>query len=70
MRQRACAVPDVYIRWSPDGTAFDYLVFGDLVEIRSTGPRGFACVTVIRSASLATGESGWVDARALGRAPA
>jgi hypothetical protein len=69
-RRRACAAPDAYIRWSPDGTAWDYLVADDLVELRSTGPRGFACVTVIRSATVAAGESGWVEASALGRAGA
>jgi hypothetical protein len=66
-RRRICAAPAVYIRWSPDGTAWDYLLGGDVVELRSTGPRGFAGVTVLRAENVRPGASGWVPAAALAR---
>lgn len=67
-RRRVCAVPAVYVRWSPDGTAWDYLLEGDVVELRCTGPRGFAGVTMIDAQNIAPGASGWVAAGALARA--
>jgi hypothetical protein len=58
---------DVYLRWSPDGTAFDYFHDGDTVELRGSGPRGFQCVVVPEAAELPEGTGGWGDARALAR---
>ncbi|HET6508010.1 MAG TPA: hypothetical protein VFG42_14565 [Baekduia sp.] len=63
--RRRGVVGDAYLRWSPDGTAFDYLHAGDLVAIRGWGPRAFACVTVIAADELAPGTGGWVDRAAL-----
>ncbi|HVP02679.1 MAG TPA: hypothetical protein VMT10_08925 [Solirubrobacteraceae bacterium] len=66
-RGRLVLDPDVYVRYSPDGTAFDYLAGGDEVTIRCTGgPRGFVCVSVERSAFVPAGTTGWVEASALG----
>jgi hypothetical protein len=66
-RRRRVAAPAAYLRWSPDGTAWDYLRGGDAVELRCHGPRGFAGVTVIASRTVAPGKSGWIDERALVR---
>ena len=66
-RRRRCAAASVYLRWSPDGTAFDYLHAGDIVELRCSGPRGFAGVTVVSAQTVAPGTSGWLDAGALAR---
>lgn len=57
----------VYVRWSPDGTAFDYLHAGDVVELRCRGPRAFAGVSVLEAAALPAGAGGWVDVAALRR---
>jgi hypothetical protein len=65
--QRRSVVRDVYLRWSPDGTAFDYLHPGDVVQRRCSGPRGFAGVSVVHARALVGETGGWVDARALGR---
>ncbi|HEY6758523.1 MAG TPA: hypothetical protein VI318_03500 [Baekduia sp.] len=61
---------DVYLRWSPDGTAFDYLHQDDVVELRCGGPRAYAGVTVVDARAARAGVSGWVDLAALERVPA
>jgi len=66
--RRVVRVSDVYLRYSPDGTAFDYLHEGDKVTVRcARGPRGFACVRVDAAGLLARGTTGWVDERALAK---
>lgn len=65
--RRRRVVEDVYLRWSPDGTAFDYLHRDDIVELRCSGPRGFAGVTVLEAQAHLPGTGGWVDANGLGR---
>jgi hypothetical protein len=64
-RRRRRIRGDVYLRWSPDGTAFDYLHADDVVEVHGWGPRAFACVIVVAAADLAPGTGGWVDRRML-----
>jgi hypothetical protein len=59
-RRRAVAVDAVYLRYSPDGTAWDYLRHGEKVELVCHGPRGFDGVIV-----PARGVVGWVDGAAL-----
>jgi hypothetical protein len=61
-RRRTVAVDCVYLRYSPDGTAWDYLCRGEEVEIVCHGPRGFAGVIV-----PARRAAGWVDGAALAR---
>jgi hypothetical protein len=68
LRARVVAAADVYLRYSPGGTAWDYLVLGDRVELRCHGPREFDGITVISSRSVATGATGWATAGALRRA--
>ncbi|HEY6758257.1 MAG TPA: hypothetical protein VI318_02160 [Baekduia sp.] len=64
-RRRCVGWSAAYLRWSPDGTAWEYLHADDVVELRCHGPRDFAGVTVVSSASVATGQSGWIEERAL-----
>jgi len=59
-RRRAVAVDAVYLRCSPDGTAWDCLRRGEEVELVCHGPRGFDGVIV-----PARGVAGWVDGAAL-----
>ena len=66
-RRRRIGVPSAYLRWSPDGTAWNYLHSGDAVEVRCHGPRAFAGVTVIASRTVDPGESGWIEESALTR---
>jgi hypothetical protein len=66
-RLRRVAPASAYLRWSPDGTAWDYLHRGDTVELRCHGPRGFAGVTVLDSRSVAAGDSGWIEESALAK---
>jgi hypothetical protein len=66
-RARVVAAADVYIRYSPAGTAWDYLLRGDRVELRCHGPRGFDGVTVVSSRHLPAGATGWASAGALRR---
>ena len=61
-RGRTVTAAAVYLRYSPDGTAWDYLLRGEDVELVCHGPRGFDGVQV-----PGTGAAGWVDAAALGR---
>ncbi|HVW18038.1 MAG TPA: hypothetical protein VHB30_07295 [Solirubrobacteraceae bacterium] len=65
--RRRRVAQDVYLRWSPDGTAFDYLHAGDSVRLECSGPRGFAGVTVLGARALPPGAGGWTDARMLRR---
>ena len=67
LRSRVVAAADVYIRYSPAGTAWDYLLRDDRVELRCHGPRGFDGVTVVSSRYLPTGATGWATAGALRR---
>jgi hypothetical protein len=59
-RRRTVAVDAVYLRYSPDGTAWDYLRQGEEVELVCHGPREFDGVIV-----PARGAAGWVDGAAL-----
>ena len=61
-RQRTVAADAVYLRYSPDGTAWDYLRRGEQVELVCHGPRGFDGVLV-----PGTGVAGWVEGSALRR---
>jgi hypothetical protein len=65
--RRRRVTDEVYLRWSPDGTAFDYLHSDDTVQFECSGPRGFAGITVLDAQALPTGTGGWVDARMLHR---
>jgi hypothetical protein len=58
--RRVVTSRELYIRYSPRGTAFGYLLEGDVVEVRWLGLRGFACVTVVKSDSVEEGSTGWV----------
>lgn len=62
-RRRTVAVAAVYLRYSPDGTAWDYLYSDEEVELVCHGPRGFDGVTVPGRRT-----AGWVQATALARA--
>jgi hypothetical protein len=66
-RRRRVGAGAAYLRWSPDGTAWDYLHSEDSVELRCHGPRGFAGVTVVASRTVAAGEGGWIEEGALAR---
>jgi hypothetical protein len=50
------------VRYSPDGTAWDYLLRGEHVGLVCHGPRGFDGVLVPRR-----GVAGWVQGTALQR---
>ena len=67
LRARVVAATDVYIRYSPAGTAWDYRLRGDRVELRCHGPRGFDGVTVVSSRHLPAAATGWATAGALTR---
>jgi hypothetical protein len=67
LRARVVAAADVYIRYSPAGTAWDYLLRGDRVELRCHGPRGFDGVTIVSSRYLPAGATGWATAGVLRR---
>jgi hypothetical protein len=61
-RRRTVGVDAVYVRYSPDGTAWDYLRHGEQVELVCHGPRGFDGVL-----SASRGAAGWVEGAALRR---
>lgn len=64
---RVVTAENLYIRYSVRGTAFDFLLPGDRVEIRWVHPRGFVCVKVLRSHFCPQGTIGWVWASGLRR---
>jgi hypothetical protein len=71
-RTRLVAERDLYIRYSPRGTAFAYLHRGDEVKILITnGPHGFVCVEVTKVVkfpnAIKEGRRGWVSASGLSR---
>lgn len=66
-RHRVISPVSAYLRWSPDGTAWDRLHHGDTVEVGCHGPRGFAGVTVLESRTVAAGDGGWIEESALAR---
>lgn len=61
-RRRTVAADAVYLRYSPDGTAWDYLRHGEQVELVCHGPRGFDGVL-----APSRGVAGWVEGAALRR---
>lgn len=67
---RTVVVRDVYLRFSPRGTALHYLHQGDVVRLLLVdGPHGFAFCEVIQAASdgsATTGTRGWISHNALG----
>jgi hypothetical protein len=65
-RRRRVRWPNPYLRYSPDGTAWDRLLAGDRVLVRCHGPRAFAGVTVLESRLVPEGSSGWIEEAALG----
>lgn len=63
---------EVYLRYSPRGTAFHYLHRGDRVKLcLVNGPHGFVCVTVDKTvlpfSTAKPGSSGWTSQSALKR---
>lgn len=68
-RLRIIAAEAPYVRWSPDGTAWDRLHREDVVELLVHGPRSFAGVRVVASRSVARGMAGWVEEMALRSRP-
>ena len=68
-RLRIVAAEAPYLRWSPDGTAWDRLHRGDEVELLVHGPRSFVGVRVVASRSVADGMAGWIEESGLGARP-
>jgi hypothetical protein len=65
LRERTVRAVDVYLRYSPDGTAWEYLLQGDRVQVECHGPRAYAGVTVLQARNVAGGAAGWVAQEAL-----
>jgi hypothetical protein len=66
-RRRVVADAAPYRRWSPDGTAWDRLHRGDVVELLCHGPRAFAGVRILASRTVEAGAAGWIEEAALRR---
>jgi hypothetical protein len=64
---RIVTADNVYIRYSVRGTAFDFLLRGERVEIRHVHPMGFVCVKVTEARFCPEGTIGWVQLAALRR---
>jgi hypothetical protein len=56
---------EVYLRYAPHGTAFHYLLDGDVVYRRWRHPLGYVCVRVWASQTVPSGTTGWVYGRGL-----
>jgi hypothetical protein len=56
---------DAYLRYSPRGTAHEYVLKGDVLEarwIRKNAPGTYLCVRVVESDSAPVGTIGWIGA--------
>ena len=62
--RREIAAAEVYLRYGAHSTAFEYLLRGDVVELRWRHPRGYLCVKVVSSGTAPEGAIGWIDGAA------
>jgi hypothetical protein len=51
----------VYLRYGPESTPFGYLLLGDVVSLRCSGPHSTYCGRVVRSSSVKPGTVGWFE---------
>jgi len=63
--RRAIGAAEVYLRYAAHSTPFEYLMRGDVVELRWRHPRGYLCVKVVSSQTAPEGAIGWIEGGAL-----